>query len=218
MKILVISDMESKYLWDHFDINYFKDIDMILSAGDLKASYLTFLVTLCNIPVVYVPGNHDLKYLEEPPEGCINCDGKVKVVNGLRIAGLGGCMKYNKKPYQYSQRQMYCRALGLLFPICFHKGFDILLTHAPAYDLDDSKDLAHRGFKAFRKLMDWFSPLYMVHGHVHLNYGFKIPREIRYHDTTIINAYERYIIEIDDTVIEKRTKKQRMRTGNRDKC
>ena len=204
MKILVISDTESKYLWDHFDKSYFKDIDLILSAGDLKASYLTFLVTMTNLPVVYIPGNHDKPYLKEPPEGCIDCDGKLKVVKGLRIVGLGGSMKYNNQPFQYSQSQMRRRVHKLLIPIILHGGFDILLTHAPAFDLGDSEDIAHRGFRAFRTLLDKFSPLLMVHGHVHMNYGYKTKRETKYNDTTIVNAYDRYIITIDDEILEKR--------------
>ena len=44
--------------------------------------------------------------------------------------------------------------------------------------------------------MDTYSPKVFVHGHVHLNYGLKYPREDMYKDTKVVNAYERYIIEI----------------------
>ena len=37
-----------------------------------------------------------------------------------------------------------------------------------------------------------------MHGHVHVNYGQNVPREIDYNGTKIINAYERYVIEIPD--------------------
>ena len=39
-------------------------------------------------------------------------------------------------------------------------------------------------------------PYFFVHGHVHLNYGRGVKREDTYNDTRIINAYERYTIEI----------------------
>lgn len=44
--------------------------------------------------------------------------------------------------------------------------------------------------------MEEYRPKYFVHGHVHINYGRDFVRESKYEDTTIINAYERYIIEI----------------------
>ncbi|WP_218031481.1 hypothetical protein [Paenibacillus kobensis] len=36
MKILIVSDEESKYIWDYFDRERFKDIDLIISCGDMK--------------------------------------------------------------------------------------------------------------------------------------------------------------------------------------
>ena len=59
MKILVVSDIESKFIWDHFDPERFRDVKMIISCGDLSARYLSFLVTMIPCPLFYVPGNHD---------------------------------------------------------------------------------------------------------------------------------------------------------------
>ena len=72
------------------------------------------------------------------------------------------------------------------------KGFDILLTHAPAYGLNDMDTLSHRGFECFLYLLEKFKPKYFVHGHVHMSYDHKVPRVQQYGDTTIINAYEYY--------------------------
>ena len=72
MKILVVADEESTYLWDHYRPGMLKDYSMILSAGDLKASYLSFLVTMANRPLLYVHGNHDASYAYRPPEGCFS--------------------------------------------------------------------------------------------------------------------------------------------------
>ncbi len=54
-----------------------KDIGLILSAGDLCPEYLEFLVTMLNVPLLYVRGNHDSRYDTEPPEGCDDVDDKV---------------------------------------------------------------------------------------------------------------------------------------------
>ena len=59
MRILALSDHESPYLWDYFTRDKLDGIDLILSCGDLKAEYLSFLATFAHRPVLYVHGNHD---------------------------------------------------------------------------------------------------------------------------------------------------------------
>ena len=97
MKILVLADQKSKYLYDFYEPNKLKDIDLIISCGDLSPVYLSFFVTLCNVPLLYVRGNHDGRYEETPPEGCICIDDDIYVHEGIRIMGLGGSMEYIPK-------------------------------------------------------------------------------------------------------------------------
>ena len=59
MKILAISDEECPALWDYYVPGRLKEYDLILASGDLKADYLSFLVTMARAPVLYVHGNHD---------------------------------------------------------------------------------------------------------------------------------------------------------------
>ena len=75
---------------------------------------------------------------------------------------------------------------------------DVVVTHAAPAGLGDDTDTAHWGFESFRKLLDQYHPAYLVHGHVHMNYGHNVPRVIDYNGTKIINAYERYVFEIPD--------------------
>ena len=49
MKILCLADEENKAYWDYFRKEKLDDIDLILSCGDLKADYLTFLTTQVKI-------------------------------------------------------------------------------------------------------------------------------------------------------------------------
>lgn len=198
MKILLISDEEDKFLWDYYRPGNLKGIDMILSAGDLKADYLSFLVTMVNRPLLYVHGNHDTGYLRKPPEGCQCIDGKLVTVNGLRILGLGGSMLYNGGPYQYTERQMARRINKLYLKICRFGGVDIVLTHAPVRGYGDQDDLAHRGFEVFKPLMERFRPSYLIHGHIHQRYGMQRQRIFSYADTTIINACGKYILDTDN--------------------
>ena len=194
MKILLISDIESKYIWDFFEEDKFGDIDLIISCGDLKADYLSYLVTMINAPLFYVHGNHDSSYIKNPPEGCECIDDKLISYKGIRILGLGGSMKYKDKPFLYTEKEMKKKIRKLSLKLFLKKGFDILVTHAPACGINDENDLCHEGFKSFNKLLDKYSPKYFVHGHVHLNYGMK-PRVMKYNNTTIINAYNHYILE-----------------------
>lgn len=196
MKILVLADEESKYLWDYFEKDKLEGIDLIISCGDLKPQYLSFLATYAKAPILYVHGNHDAVYDETPPEGCICIDGDIYVYNGIRILGLGGSKCYNYGAYQYSEKAMRARVHRLWWKIRHHNGFDILITHSPAYQFNDGEDLPHSGFQIFRNLLDKYKPKYFVHGHVHLNYNWNQQRESMYNGhTTVINAYERYTFE-----------------------
>ena len=88
MKILCVSDEESPALWDHYVPGRLKEYDLILSAGDLNASYLSFLVTMARCPVFYVHGNHDTSYDHRPPEGCDCIGGYLVEYNGCGNCAL----------------------------------------------------------------------------------------------------------------------------------
>ncbi len=198
MRIMVVSDEPSRALWDFVDKEKLKGIDLILSAGDLPAEYLEFLVTFSDCPLLYVRGNHDTKYNYHAPEGCVCIENTIYEYEGVRILGLGGSMRYvPHREDQYSEKEMARRIRRLYLKLLHRRGFDILLTHAPAKGIHDWEgDLCHRGFQSFLNLMDRYHPQYMVHGHMHLNYGANIPRTTCYGGTTIVNAYERYEITL----------------------
>lgn len=198
MKILAIADEESKYLWEYCDKSKLSDIDLIISCGDLEPDYLSFLVTLSSAPVLYVHGNHDRKYDRTPPEGCVCIEDQIYVYNGVRILGLGGSMRYSSGTHQYTEWQMKQRVAKLRFQLLRRHGFDILVTHAPAYQLNDGRDLPHQGFQIFRTLIEKYRPKYFLHGHVHLSYGSAHKRYDKYEDTHVINAYEKCVFEFED--------------------
>ena len=195
MKILLISDVEEPALWDYSRPGRLAEYDMILSAGDLKAEYLSFLVTMANVPVLYVHGNHNTSYDRFPPEGCDCVEDKLVTYKGLRILGLGGSAVYSGGNHQYTERQMARRIRRLNRAVRKAGGVDIVLTHCPPKGLGDAEDYAHRGFEAFLPMLDKWKPKALVHGHVHIAYG--IPRELSYNGTRIINASGRYVLEME---------------------
>ena len=189
MRILAVSDEECPALWDYYRPGRLDGYDLILSAGDLKADYLSFLVTMAHAPLLYVHGNHDEGYARRPPEGCDCIDDRLVVYRGWRILGLGGCLQYRPDaPLQFTERQMARRIARLRLALLRSGGVDIVVTHAPPLGLGDGDDLPHRGFESLVKLLDRYHPLCLVHGHVHLR-GWPLPqRELLYQGTRIVNA------------------------------
>jgi len=188
--------------------------DLVLSCGDLPFDYLEYIVSRVNVPLLYVPGNHDPDLrpgddtfsplrAERPskgPEGCVNVDGRIVEAAGLRVAGLGGSMRYRPGANQYTQGQMRWRALRIeaLARLVRGRGrgrLDVLLTHAPPEGFSGNEDdLAHRGFSAFIRLIKNLAPKLHVHGHIH-PYG--VPQPIhRLGGTQIVNAVPHRLIEI----------------------
>ena len=198
MKILAVSDEESRALWDYYSPGKLKEYDLIISCGDLKASYLTFLVTMGRSPLLYVHGNHDTDYDRNPPGGCDCIDDCLISYNGIRILGLGGCRWYHPGAYQYSEKAMRKRIRKLRFALWRSKGVDIVVTHAPPCGLGDDSDPAHRGFEALVELLDKYQPQYLLHGHVHSNYSMNRSRIHTHGNSTIINTFERYTLELPD--------------------
>lgn len=206
MKIMAVADTELPYLYEYYNPQRTKGVDVIIACGDLKAKYLEFLTTVVNKPLFYVRGNHDTDFKEKPPEGCTCIDGRMYEFNGLRLLGLGGSMRYNTSPFMYTETQMERRIRRLRMKMRIYEGFDVLVAHSPAAGYGDLEDLPHRGFECFNKLLETYKPAYMLHGHVHREYGdFQAVRE-HHSGTKIINCYGYQIIDIPDEIITERSK------------
>ena len=204
MRILFIADVEEGWLYDHWDAERISGVDLVISCGDLPAVYLEHIVTLANVPLLYVQGNHDTAYDRHAPEGCVSIDGQIRDFRGLRVMGLGGSIRYNDHVHGFTEAEMGRQAARLTLLAQATGGVDVIVTHAPARGYGDLEDLPHRGFEAFNRLLERTRPRYLVHGHVHLNYG-RIER-VREHacGTTIVNAFGSHVIEIPDEDIVQR--------------
>ena len=65
--------------------------------------------------------------------------------------------------FQYTEQEMARRVQRMRYQLLRRRGFDILLTHAPARGLYDGEDLPHRGFECFNQLMDKYAPRCFIH-------------------------------------------------------
>ena len=207
MKILAVSDKIVDIIYTSSITERLKDVDFIVSCGDLPNSYLEFIVSTLNKPLFYVHGNHhiDTIYTEDGareggPEGCINLDNRIIEYNGVIIGGLEGSIRYSTGKYQYTDFQM-CMKINRMKPrLYLNKIFkkryiDILITHSPPYKIQDQDDLPHRGFKCLAGFIKSFSPKFLIHGHIHV-YGIDNRRIMKVGKTKVINAYGFRVIEI----------------------
>lgn len=126
VRVLAVSDVVNEALYA--DVTGLRDARLILACGDLPFEYLGRLMNRLDVPLVFVPGNHDpdvsgyrlsrggltlragLPARPPWPDGAVNADGRVVDVAGLRIAGLGGSPRYSHGPNQYTGRQQARRA------------------------------------------------------------------------------------------------------------
>ena len=170
-------------------------VDLVLAAGDLPWEYLESIVSLVDAPAAYVPGNHDPSTARgKGPRGLVDLDERVLTIGGLRIAGLGGCVRYNEGPHQYTQEQYDRRARQLLKGARKAGQVDVLLTHAPPLGLGDEPDPSHVGISALHDVIETLQPTWHLHGHIH-PYGMHKPdRELG--RTTIRNVIPWQVLEI----------------------
>lgn len=200
MKILAISDIELGFIYNPQIAQRFEDIDMVISCGDLPYYYLEFIVSMLNVPVYYVRGNHSSKLEASAsgdrtsPWGAIDLHQQViSDDSGVLLAGLEGSLRYNKGPHQYTQHQMWNKVYAmvpalLINKIRYGRYLDIFVSHAPPYKIQDMDDLPHQGIKAIRWLIKVFQPAIHLHGHIHL-YRHSAQFFSTLGRTTIINAY-----------------------------
>jgi predicted phosphodiesterase len=209
-KLLTVSDEIVESLWTDRVAERFGEVDLVLAAGDLPFDYLDFLTSALDRPLVFVPGNHDADlsgYTRRQglwfnagfparypgPGGAVNADGRVVEVAGLRIAGLGGSIRYNDGPNQWTERQQSRRAARLV-RAARRRPVDVLLTHSPPQGVGDRDDPPHRGFACLHTVVERLRPAVLVHGHIH-PHGQPVP-DRRMGETRVLNTVGYRILEV----------------------
>jgi len=207
VKILAVSDEVIERLYNLCANGQFKDVQLIVGCGDLPYTYLENIVSMLNVPLFYVPGNHDLAFSPSNPlahaEGGSNIDLKLVRHKRFLIGGFGGSIRYRPDGVnQYSQAEAYFRALQLLPALLvnrvkFGRALDILITHSPPYGIHDEESQAHRGIHAINWLLRIAKPRYHFHGHTHFQRRNLSPSETRRGLTTIMNIFPYKIVEVN---------------------
>lgn len=186
MRVLAVSDEVEAHLWTPA----VRDLapDLVVGCGDVPFELLGWMAEATGAPLVFVPGNHDpdisgyrptraglvvkagFVTAAPWPPGTTNADGRLVDAAGLRIAGLGGCLRYRPGPNQYTERQQRRRARHLAARAHWRPGrrapVDVVLAHAAPLGLGDGEDGPHRGFEALSRLARSLRPRLLLHGHV----------------------------------------------------
>lgn len=212
MKILALSDLVVEHLYSPLVKERFGDVDLVVGCGDLPDYYLDYVVSMLNVPLTLVPGNHDPPSPCTDPErdregraprGSVNIDGMVVEERGLLLAGLGGSIRYRPDGiHQYTQAEMARRVLALAPRLWWNRlrhgrFLDILLTHSPPRGIHDAEDPAHVGFEVFNRFIARYRPRYLLHGHAHV-YRQDAVITTQVGPTTVANVYPYRVIEIED--------------------
>ena len=204
VNILALSDQAVERVYTLASNGHFDHVDLILGCGDLPYPYLEYLMTVLCKPLMYVPGNHDPTYGNDPrarAEGGENLDLKIIRHKGILVGGLGGSARYRPDGVnQYTQREALARAAKLLPALIFNKlrygrSLDILVTHSPPFGIHDDDTQAHTGLRAINWLIRIAKPRYHFHGHTHFYKNNLEQSETVYRNTTVMNIYPYKIVE-----------------------
>jgi Icc-related predicted phosphoesterase len=199
VKILSVSDVEIGFIYSPRVVDRFRDVDLIVSCGDISYYYLEYIVSMLDVPMYYVLGNHANQVEDgvggprDEPWGATNLHNLILHRNGLILAGLQGCLRYNEGPFQYTQEEMWRRVIGLGARLLLNRVgrgryLDVFISHAPPWGIHDMPDRPHQGFRAFRWLIGAFHPAVHLHGHIHV-YNPSTVVETLIGTTRVINTY-----------------------------
>jgi len=143
--------------------------DALLLLGDLEWAVRSIVEVFPGVPVLGVPGNHDDPL--DPFCGVTveNLHGKVVEIKGMRVGGLGGCLRYRPgSGFLYWERE-YAEILRRM------PAADIFISHCPPACLPwcDSPQgegfwhEPHEGSAALAEYLFRTEPAVFLCGHLH---------------------------------------------------
>jgi len=211
MKVLALSDRVDEFLDTDSGVDSVRDVDLMISCGDLPFEYLERLVTVLNVPFLFVLGNHDRPILRasgdtsSAPEGGVNVHGRHRALSApdgglLLVVGFGGTKQCEGPGSGTSEMAILGSVFRMLprllwYRLRYGRAIDVLMTHAPPAGVHEGNDPCHRGFRVLRWIILWFRPTLALHGHVHPTYGVDV-RPARLGPTRILNVYGSIRLEV----------------------
>ena len=170
IRLLVASDAHAAALHQAANREALGPLDGILGCGDLEPEWLAFLSDCFHVPLIYVRGNHDRggQWKERPLVVPHWLDaGRIERLAGLPVVGLewpGIDEAGNERRPWLAWRH----AIGLTWRLVMARLWGapiVVISHVPPAGVGDAPDRYHRGFGAYRWLLDRLAPPVWLHGH-----------------------------------------------------
>jgi Icc-related predicted phosphoesterase len=201
IRLLAVSDEREPALEVEANRAGIAPIDGIVGAGDLDPRWLAFLADAFTAPLVYVRGNHDLggdwderqPVVPEPLRA-----GATDRLAGLRVAGFewpnAGSDHNGRRPdvawrhvLRFGWDRLVHRGRGRGEPL-------LVISHAAPEGAGDAPDLYHRGFGAYRWLLERVRPPLWLHGHTTTA---SVPSlVVQSGNTTVVNVTGAVLVEL----------------------
>ncbi len=108
MKLLCCADLHNSFDLTHFETQtYDKEPDLIVTLGDISVQDLRIIKRTADnlgIPAIGICGNHDEPFALQSV-GIDDLHGKVKTIDGVTFAGIGGSLRYKRSNYMFLTQQ-----------------------------------------------------------------------------------------------------------------
>jgi len=175
MKILGIADVHCSYQYSSYVVYEIikHRVDLVLIAGDIECEDPLEKIIDSGVDVFAVTGNMDDTYIYRIMKDYgIAIDGMIREYRGFTIAGMGGL----------SFRTNFEKIINILNET---SGLErlIILSHYPPKGFNDTTYAGvHAGLNQLRDLVEKYSPMLFIHGHIHEARGVS-----KYNNTVIVN-------------------------------
>jgi Icc-related predicted phosphoesterase len=158
LRILVVADTHTCLSRDDVPSSGY---DVCLLLGDMSPmDMLIVKETVGDVPIYGVLGNHD-GFGQYERMGIENIHGKVVEVNGVRIAGIGGSLRY-----KCSAAPLYTDDESIEIADSMDNA-DILISHDSPKFLHSIDDYAHSGLQGITHYCEKYNVPINIHGHHH---------------------------------------------------
>jgi hypothetical protein len=177
-------------------------LDGVIGCGDVDPGWLAFLADAFQAPLVYVRGNHDQggdwdahdRVVPEPLGS-----GSTTRLAGILVGGLewpDAGADHNRRRPDLAWWHVIRLALGRLRPAAVGRNEPlVVISHvAPEGAGDVATDVYHRGFGAYRWLLDRLRPPLWLHGHTTTALVQEL--KVMAGPTTVVNVTGAVVVEL----------------------
>jgi uncharacterized protein len=201
IRLLAVSDEPEPAFEFERNRDELAPIDGIVGCGDLAPRWLAFLADAFRAPLVYVLGNHDRggdwgENRLVVPDALRS--GRVERLAGIAVVGLawpeGDDGGNRRRPDLAWWQALRVARVGLGNRLARRTEPFLVISHAAPEGAGDASDVYHKGFRAYRWLLDRVRPPLWLHGHT----TTASVSELSVHsgETTVVNVTGAVLVEL----------------------